>query len=178
MEAREAIAEHVRRRRFSDRLKRRWLEWPAEDGMALLGLAEELRPSENHLREIMDWLEEIRLRDTVGPARLLSVEDIRRWIDNRRVSRADRLKRVKGCIWRRRFPRLSELESELEQAARELGLQGGYIRVKFPPQLEGDHLTFEMTVRSEAELNRVVTQLAQCIKSGGIERLFSRLREA
>src|SRR4051812_18295394 len=85
----------------------RWCSWTTEDGAALLGIAQVLKPGENHLRDLMDWLEEIEIRDALSIRDVLQSQE--RIVTNPRLGRADRLKRIKEQIRRMRFPRLAQL---------------------------------------------------------------------
>jgi len=142
-----------------------------------LELAEELLPSENHLREIMDWLEEIEVRDGVSPAAVLAEQPLRASVSDRKVGRSDRLKRVKACIWKRRFPRLARLQAELHELAVENGLAGEKLRIAFPPGLEGEEITVSLRPGSEAELRELIEHVEQCLQGGVFTRLFSLLHD-
>ena len=81
--------------------------------MQLLSLALDLKISENHLRDLMDWLEEAALRDGAAIGALLarqSIDDIK---TDPRLGRADKLKRIKEQVRRLRFPRLAQTEDEI-----------------------------------------------------------------
>ncbi len=160
---------------MSERTLSRWLTWARSDGAALLELAEELLPSENHLKEIMDWLEEIEVRDRVSPAAVLAEQRVKASLSDRKVGRSDRLKRVKACIWKRRFPRLARLEAELHELAAENGLAGEKLSVAFPPGLEGEEITLSLRPGSEAELRGLIERIERCLQGGVFTRLFSLL---
>src|SRR6266576_2266998 len=57
------IREYAKDKGFHPQTLERWLSWdqPARD--TLFRLAMGLKVGENHLRDLMDWLEEIALRD-------------------------------------------------------------------------------------------------------------------
>ena len=62
----QTIQEYSLSKGFHPQFKQRWLNWKLDDGAALLDVALSLRAGENHLRDLMDWLEEIALRDGVA----------------------------------------------------------------------------------------------------------------
>lgn len=160
---------------MSERTLNQWLTWSPSDGAALLELAEELLPSENHLKEIMGWLEEIEVRDGLSPAAVLAEQPLRASLLDRKVGRSDRLKRVKACIWKRRFPRLAKLQGELHELAVENGLAGGRLSIAFPPGLEGEEITISLRPGSEAELKGFIEHIERCLQRGVFTRLFSLL---
>ncbi len=58
-----AIRDYARGRGFHRQTLERWLGWEEADRDVLAAIAAGLKASENHLRDMMDWLEEIALRD-------------------------------------------------------------------------------------------------------------------
>ena len=69
----QAIQEYALSKGFHPHVMQRWLSWNANDGAALLEIALSLKAGENHLRDLMDWLEEIALRDGIGICEILRV---------------------------------------------------------------------------------------------------------
>src|SRR5262245_59683423 len=74
----ERILAYAQHKHLSAQTLARWQAWTAEDQAQLLMLAEELQLGENHLRDFIDWLEEIVLRDGGTLYGLLSRPEIRR----------------------------------------------------------------------------------------------------
>ena len=100
-----AIQDYALSKGFHPQIRERWLSWNPNDGAALLEVALSLKAGENHIRDLMDWLEEIALRDGIAIGETLrskTISDIR---TDPRLGRADRLKRIKDQIRRIRFPR-------------------------------------------------------------------------
>src|SRR5688572_33062106 len=61
--AESAIRDYANSKGFHRQTLDRWLGWQPSDQDALQEIAVGLKVSENHLRDLMDWLEEIALRD-------------------------------------------------------------------------------------------------------------------
>lgn len=129
----------------------RWLRWEPSDRDALADIAIGLRSSENHLRDMMDWLEEISLRDRIKISELLAGEAVLAIKTDPRLGRADRLKRIKEQLRRLRFPRLTGIEDAIRQKIAALKLPAE-IRLSVPPGLEGGRLRVELSAGSVAEL--------------------------
>ncbi len=155
---------------------RRWLAWEERDQEALWCLAKELQIGENHLRDLMDWLEEISLRDGGTPAEVLGHQEIRRVL-SRPLSRNDKLKEVKAELRKLRYPRLSQLEGQLKETVKKMDL-GSRIQVTFPQFLEGDEIRVEIRARNAAELKESIERILLQVEEGWVERLFSLLDEA
>jgi hypothetical protein len=152
----------------------RWLGWQATDRDVLAGLAVSFKISENHLRDMMDWLEEVALRDHTPIAQVLAskvIDDLR---TDPRLGRADKIKRIKEQLRRKRFPRLAQTEDEIEKRIRELKLYPE-IRLSVPPGLEGGRVRIEFSAGSAAELKALVTKLSKAAASATAAEIFQHL---
>src|SRR5881398_822320 len=94
----ERIRDYAKEKGFHPQTLARWLHWEPQDRDALCGLAVGLKIGENHLRELMDWLEEIALRDRCGIHQILAQQKIAHIGSDPRLGRADKLKRIKEQI--------------------------------------------------------------------------------
>src|SRR6266481_2846524 len=94
------ICQYAQRKGFHPRTLERWLDWDQPDRDALFRLAISLKIGENHLRDLMDWLEEIRLRDQSKIREILASKPITDVESDPRLGRADMLKRIKEEIRR------------------------------------------------------------------------------
>ena len=74
----------------------RWLSWLEADRAALAKLALDLRISENHLRDLMDWGEEIALRDGIALAEIFAGKVVDDIATDPRLGRADKVKKNQG----------------------------------------------------------------------------------
>ncbi len=153
----------------------RWLSWKPSDRDALLELAWALKLGENHLRDLMDWLEEIALRDSVSICDILRENSMATIQSDPRLGRGDRLKRIKDRVRRLRFPRLSRLEDAIQSKIRELKLHP-QVRLSVAPGLEGGALHVEFNASSGEELSSLIDRLAGAAKSGQIADIFVLLR--
>lgn len=145
---------------------------PARD--ALLRLATPLKLGENHLRELMDWLEEIALRDQTKIAEVLARKSITDLESDARLGRADKLKRIKEEIRRLRFPRLAQVEDSIRTRIQELKLHP-QIRVSVPPGLEGGRLQVEFSASSADDFQAVIAKLADAAGKDAVREIFGLL---
>ena len=145
------------------------------DGGALLQLASALKLGENHVRDLLDWLEEIALRDGLSVHEILQKDSITETQTDPRLGRGDRLKRVKEQVRRLRYPRLSRLEDMVQAKIRELRLHP-HIKVTVPPGLEGGFLRVELNASAGEELSSLVAKLDAAAKSETMAEIFVLLR--
>ncbi len=171
-----ALRSFAAERKYGDATLQRWLQLAAGDAAALLALAQALRPSENQLRDLWEWAEEIAARDRVPLAQVLAAEPIAA-ARRRRVGRNDKIKLIKGELRRLRFPQLAATEERLAALVRELGLPRN-VRLTLPEFLEGDDIRIEITANSRAALRDAAARLLAAAQTPGCAALFALLGEA
>ena len=159
---------------FHPQTVERWLSWDAADGGALERLALPLKISENHLRDLMDWLEEVALRDSVSIQAVLSTKAVDNIATDPRLGRADKLKRIKEHIRRLRYPRLAETEDAIRVKIQELKLHPE-IRLSVAPGLEGGNLRVEFAAANYDELKRLAEKLHQAAEKKLPAEIFDLL---
>jgi ParB family transcriptional regulator, chromosome partitioning protein len=163
-------------RKYSQATIERWSHLGSEDAAAVLRLIEELRPSENQLRDLWTWIEEIGARDRVTVAQVLVLETLTA-ARRRDVGRNDKLKLLKGALRRVRFPQLTAAEDRLAALIRELALPR-QVRVVVPECLEGDTIRLEITADNAATLRAAVEALRTAVAAPACEQLFAVLGHA
>jgi hypothetical protein len=171
---REAILQYCAEKGFRKQTAESWLDLPEADGEALLELAEALQVGENHFRDVLDWLEEIALRDGTDFRAVLRGEAVAKVFDDPRQGRNDKLKRVKEELRRLRYPRLAETEEEIRNRIRELKL-GPRIQMTAPLNLEGGALTVQLRAASQEELTRLTRELSEAAEKKSVGEIFQLL---
>ena len=170
-----AIREYAQAKGFHPQTLERWLSWDAANRNALTGLALGLKISENHLRDLMDWLEEVALRDGASIKAILTSQSIDGIHTDPRLGRADKLKRIKEQVRRLRFPRLAQTEDAIRQNIQVLRLLPA-IRLSVAPGLEGGRLQVEFSCATSEELANLSLRLSQAsakAEAGEIFRLLA-----
>jgi hypothetical protein len=173
----QTIQEYARSKGFHPQTFERWISWGPDDGAALLEVAVSLKAGENHLRDLMDWLEEIALRDGITIGEVLQSKTISSIRTDLRLGRADRLKRIKDQIRRIRFPRLSQIEDSIQSKIRQLKLPSA-VRILVPAGLEGGDLQIEFTASSPAEFKSILAKLGAAAESESLAEIYVLLNSA
>jgi plasmid stabilization system protein ParE len=168
------IRAYAQKRGFHHQTLERWLGWERPDRDALGDIAIRVKIGENHLRDMMDWLEEIALRDRAKISQILATKAISVLSTNPRLGRADKVKRVKEHLRRLRFPRLAETEDEIRTRIQSLKLHPE-IRVSVPPGLEGGRLHVEFTATSATELLTIAGKLGAAAATSLAPEIFDLL---
>lgn len=123
---------------------------------------------------MMDWLEEIALRDRVGISEILSSKTIEDLKTDPRRGRADRLKQIKEQIRRLRYPRLAATEEEIRNRIQSLKLHPE-IRLSVPAGLEGGRLQVEFAATSHAKFCELAEKLRIAATAPEAEEIFALL---
>ncbi len=168
------IREYAKEKAFHPQTVARWLAWEQPDRDALYRLALRLKIGENHLRDLMDWLEEISLRDGVRIRQILGNGAVADVTSDPRLARADKLKRIKDQVRRLRFPRLAQTEDWIRARIQELKLQPE-IRLTVPAGLEGGRLRVAFDAASQDELQRSIAKLADATGRQAMREIFGML---
>ncbi|MFQ5667633.1 MAG: hypothetical protein ACE5I7_14570 [Candidatus Binatia bacterium] len=172
----QAVRTFAAARRYRPATVHRWLRLPAADRGALLGLAQELHFSENQLRDVWDWAEDIAQRDRLSLAQVLALEAITA-ARRRPAGRSDKVKHIKTALRRLRFPQLTAVEDRLAVLVRALALPRN-VRVVFPESLEGDEVRVEIVARNAAALREAAARLQAAVQEPACEAIFELLGEA
>ncbi|MGH7793848.1 MAG: hypothetical protein ACREQ2_02940 [Candidatus Binatia bacterium] len=169
-----AIRDYAQAKGFHRQTLERWLGWAAADRDALKEIAVGLKISENHVREMMDWLEEISSRDQSKIHDILAKQEIFSIKTNPRLGRADKLKRIKEQLRRWRLPRLAGIEDAIRHNIQALKLPAE-IRLSVPPGLEGGRLQAEISAGSLAEFQQLASRLSDAAATNWVAEIFQRL---
>lgn len=169
-----AIRDYAKARGFHVQTLERWLSWQSSDRAALAELVFALKFGENHLRDMMDWLEEIALRDDAPIHEILGRKMVGDITTDPRLGRADKLKRVKDQVRRWRFPRLAETEDAIRAKIQGLKLHPG-VRLSVPPGLEGGRLQVEFSAASHEELKQFTAKLSEAAENTVVAEIFELL---
>jgi hypothetical protein len=170
----EEILNYGKSKGFHPRTLERWLKLTEPARKALLELVQELKMGENHFRDIVDWVEEISLRDGVELKEVLGRDSVSKILSDPRLGRSDKLKRLKEELRRIRFPRLARLEREIQERIRALKL-APQIHISVPSGLEGGVLMVQMKSGSRPELKRLIEELGQVVEKEPLKEIFDLL---
>ena len=166
--------DYARLKGFRDAILKRLESLEPGDQRALMEIVTSLKASENHVRDMLDWLEEIALRDGIEIKDVLSQETFAAVLADPRLGRNDKLNRIKEELRRIRLPRLCRIESEIASKIRALKL-GPQVQLGVPAGLEGGSLTVQLKARSQQELKQLLAQLAEATDGEEVKKIFDLL---
>ncbi len=164
----KSLEEHLRAASIRDDLRRALLRHGCSlanalrfsrlepcDQQALVELLPSLHLGENLLREVLELLWEIQLRDGLRPSQILSDPKLLQAMDERGQDRPQRTSVLRQHLRKIRMPYLSSMVEAFDQARKALGL---------PPQVSIQHSEFfesmGVTVRFTAKIPGDFVQIA------------------
>ena len=135
-----------------------------------------MRLSDNQLRDVWQWAEEIAQRDQRSLAEVLGAPALAALLA-RSVGRSDKVKLLKSELRRLRFPELAA--SELRAAALVVALAlPRHVRTTLPTNLNADAIEFTVLATSPASLRAGAAALLACAARSECAQLFELLGEA
>jgi hypothetical protein len=170
----DQTTDYARAKGFHEQTVKRLMSLPEEDQRILMEMVIALKIGQNHIRDLLDWLDEIALRDGGSIATILARATFCEIVTDPRLGRNDKLKRVKEELRRLRFPRLSQIETEIASRIQALKL-GPHTQLASPLGLEGGFLTVQLKAASYDELKRLVSGLAQAVDTSEVKEIFDLL---
>jgi ParB/RepB/Spo0J family partition protein len=136
-----------------------FLEFAAEDQAEVGRLISELKLGENTLKEVLNLLREISLRDGLKVRELVKGE-IDGIASDSTNSKAHRTNRVRKRLQEMRYPRLTVLEKAFHEKRKDLGLSPG-ISLHCPSYFEGDKLKVEFQFGTMGEFKAIISKLME-----------------
>ncbi len=156
------------------RVSSRMAEWAPNDQEALSGLFETVTLSGNNLRDLLDLIEEISLRDRVAIREVLAMKEIRRVLEESRMTSTQKREMLKQKLHKIRYPVLSERTQRISTLLKKGGRIPG-ISLTPPPYMEGRDLKASFSFGSVKELKEAVNRLNLLTESEEVREVLKLL---
>jgi hypothetical protein len=105
--------------------------------------------------QIGEWIEEIAQRRETDKAKVIA-----ELIDSAIFAKKGNvIEAIKHRLKEMRFPEINRIETQLKNKVHDLGLPR-QVSVEFPKDLEGDKMTFHLSIRSASEFKSVIEILS------------------
>ena len=143
---------------------------PAE-GHALLELFDRLKLGLNRQRELLLLLEEISQREEIPIRQLMTEKPLRLIIENTEIDRSVKRHKVRMYLRRRRFPMISEAETQYKAFVKQLKL-GPNIKLMPPKDFEGMTHTLTIRFENQNELKNLKEKLETIIHHPGLGKIL------
>ena len=149
-------------------------DWYAEDQAALSSLLDKIRLGGRMMQEVLDFLEEISLRDHTRIADLLDRMDIRAIIEDDQCTSTQKRERLRKRLTQIRYPILTERTDKITKFLKAAGSPTG-VSIKLPSYLEGNSLQVTFSFRSVRELEKKRGELGMLARKREIQEVLRHL---
>lgn len=152
-------------------------DWSIEDQMAFVPLLERLHLGENLLKEFLELIDEICLRDGISPAEFLQEGQAVGIIQDDLRDRPWRTNSLRSYIRKRRYPNLASMEAAFHSVRADLRLPRT-ISVQPSPFFESKELTVSFRAKNPEEMKSLCGRLWEaCQSAQEVQRLFEVMEE-
>lgn len=131
-----------------------------------------LKFSQNKQKELITFVKEIAIRESVGIKEVINSEEIRGIIDRSDINRNQKAKEIRAYLRRRRFPSLTKAEAKFFEDLKSLRL-GPHIRLVPPPYFEGTTYNITITFKDITELEQCKSEFDAMCQNPVLKRILS-----
>jgi len=118
----------------------------------------------SNLKIVLSQLEEIIRRDKKDLQQFLEESGVYEIMKNKKMTKSQKLGKVKKVIWENRFPVLKERISNIEDKLGSIKMPKN-IKMSIPPFLEGTAVNFSVSIGKSEDLNRTEKAFNQLIEN-------------
>jgi len=143
------------------------------------GVLELLAPlgvNDNQMRDMLDLLEDTAARRRTTVADVIAAPEVAA-VRDRELGRSDKIKMLKACLRRLRYPQLTAALDRIAALRSELGLPRG-CSIRLPENLEGDEVVLTIRATSVEQLRTRVRGAARACEGSELDSIFDVWEEA
>ncbi len=144
-------------------------------GIELSTLFGYLKLGLNKQREILTMIQEIALRENIAVKDVLKTPDIQLILVHEKWDRSQKTVHLRQYLRRRRYPSITSVESEFDAKARLLELDSAIALIP-PRDFEGTTFSFHLNFKTIAELQRLLSRLAEVCVSPTLNEILNGSR--
>jgi hypothetical protein len=148
-----------------------FFNWNAKSAMAAERFFSVLRPGVNKWRDLLEWVEEISIRDEITPLDLFELPELQSALNQNDLAPNVRYDRIRQILHSRRYPVLSDLRVRLARSLDALKLDNK-TKVHVQDSFESDEIRIEMKFRTREEFVSQVEKLVRASDSEALDELI------
>jgi len=133
---------------------------PPASAEALADFFDTLRPTLNHQKEMLMWVQEIAGAEDKSIAEVLKAKPVSEILADNHLERPQKLTRIRNALKRRRYPIIYRFETMLEKNRKALNLPSD-IRLAVPDNLEDNRFAMTISFRSPLEFKGHIDTLSR-----------------
>jgi len=148
-----------------------FFNWSNESTEAAERFFSVLRPGINKWRDLLEWVEEISIRDKTKPSDLFKLPELKAILNQNDLAPNVRYDRIRQIFHSRRYPILSDLRVRLARSLDALKLDDK-TKVHAQDSFESDEIRIEMKFRTREEFVSQVEKLVRASDSEALDELI------
>ena len=148
-----------------------FFNWSDESTEAAERFFSALRPGINKWRDILEWVEEISIRDETKPSDLFELPELKAILNQNDLSPNVRYDQIRHFFYSKRYPIHSKLRVRLARSLDALKLDDK-TRVHVQDSFESDEVQIEMKFRTREEYVRQLEKLVRASDSEALDELI------
>jgi len=144
---------------------------PPDEASAIVKLFDSLNLSLNKQREILTFIREISLRETLSVLDLLEENRLKEILTDTDLDRVQKTRLIRFNLKKRRFPVIVKTEQEFEANRKRLNLGPG-LKLIPPKNFEGTEFMLSMSFKSLTDLNNIQTAFNKLLEDPLLKRII------
>jgi len=145
--------------------------WDAESSGAAESFFSVLRPGVNKWRDLLEWVDEISIRDGISPSNIFKLPELKSILNQNDLAPNVRYDRIRKIFHSKRYPVLSDLRVRLARSIDALKLDDK-TKVLVQDSFESDEIKIEMNFRTKEEFVNQLEKLVRAADSEALEELI------
>ncbi|MCP4402830.1 MAG: ParB N-terminal domain-containing protein [bacterium] len=146
-----------------------------DDRHSVFSLISHLKLGLNKLKELLNYLEEIALRDALSITEILSAAEIQEIVAHEKYSGPQKIEQLRYALRKQRFPSFTALEEQYHEALKGLKLPRG-LQLKTDRFFEDDNMSAGFRFSSPEELKSVAEELLQLSEKAELQELLQLIQ--
>lgn len=150
------------------------LHFPPAERPPIVSLFNKLSIGKNKAELLIHLLFDITKRDQCSVKKILGDQIIKDTLLNKDYAAADKYNHIKIYLYNRRYPRLSQIQTDITRTIDKLNLPHG-IMLTPPPSLEGNALKLECKIQNKKDISLCISVLKKLIKNSSLKYLLKKI---
>lgn len=144
---------------------------PPDEALAVVKLFDSLNLSLNKQREILTFIKEISLRETLSIPDLLEDKRIKEILNDKDLDRVQKTRMIRLNLKKRRFPVIVKIEQEFEANRKRLNLVPG-LKLIPPKNFESTEFMIAMSFTSLSDLKNLQTAFNNLLEDSVLKQII------
>ena len=144
---------------------------PPDEALAIVKLFDSLNLSLNKQREILTFIREISLRETLSVLEILEDKRLKEILNDKDLDRVQKTRMIRFSLKKWRFPVIVKIEQEFEAKRKRLNLVPG-LKLIPPKNFESTEFMLAMSFKTLTDLKNLQTAFNTLLEDSALKRII------